>query len=220
MITLARSDEEADSGPRERRATERLCAATREVRPVEELIRFVLAPDGTVVPDLKRKLPGRGVWVTARRDAVAEAARRNVFSRAFKAKVVVPADLAALTERQLEMACLDALSMAHKAGRVATGFAKVEAALARGQAVALISAADSSADGTRKLMAAARRSQDHEGGPPLPIIRAFSSAQLDLALGRSNVVHAALLAGPASEGFISRCSRLGRFRTAGTGSCA
>lgn len=219
MMILAHSDEEADAGPRERRVTERLCVATRTVRPIEELIRFVVAPDGTVIPDIKRKLPGRGVWVTASRSAVEEAARRGIFARNFKAKVKVPPDLAVLTERQLEAACLDALSVAHKAGRVAIGFAKAEAALVRGPVVALISAADAAADGTRKLLAAARRRED-QGGRELPTVQAFSSAQLDLALGRPNVVHAALLAGPASEGFISRCSRLDRFRMVGTTSCA
>ncbi len=209
-------DTEADTGPRHnRRVTERLCVATRTVRPVAELIRFVVGPDGAVVADLKRKLPGRGVWVTATRTAVDEAVRRNIFARSFKAKVAAAPDLGALLDRQLAGSCLDALAIAHKAGRVAIGFAKTEAALAREPVVALINASDAAADGVRKLAAAARHRED-EGARSVATIQAFNSAQLDLALGRSNVVHAALLAGPASNGFIARCTGLDRFRAVDT----
>jgi len=192
---LARpDDQETDTGPRDdKRGTERLCVATRKVRPVGELIRFVVGPDGSVVPDLKRKLPGRGVWVTATRSAIEDAVKRNAFARSFKAKVQVAPDLAARVEELLTRSCLDALGIAHKSGRVAIGFAKTEAALADKRVAAAIHASDASADGVRKLAA-------------------FTSPQLDLALGRSNVVHAALLAGPASDGFILRCQSLERFR--------
>src|SRR5436190_19894658 len=106
---LARADIETDDGPRAgRRGTERLCALTREVKPIGELIRFVAAPDGAIVPDLKRRLPGRGVWVTATRRAVDEAARRNLFARSLKREVRAPRDLGAALERQLESAALAA----------------------------------------------------------------------------------------------------------------
>ena len=104
-------------------------ARPAQVTPVGDLIRFVVAPDGSVVPDLKRRLPGRGVWVTATRHALAEAVTRKVFARGFKRDVRVAPDLVDVTERLLERAALDALAIAHKAGRVAAGFAKVEAAL-------------------------------------------------------------------------------------------
>jgi uncharacterized protein len=204
--------QETDAGPRDnKRGTERLCVATRAVRPVAELIRFVVGPDGSVVPDLKRKLPGRGVWVTAKRAAIEEAARRNAFARSFKTNARVTPDLASRVEALLTSSCLDALAIAHKAGRVAIGFAKAEAALADKPVAAVIHAADAAPDGIRKLAAAARRRSDAETGE-IAAISAFTSAQLDLALGRSNVVHAALLAGPASDGFILRCQSLERFR--------
>jgi predicted RNA-binding protein YlxR (DUF448 family) len=208
-----RDDSETDAGPRDnKRGTERLCVATRTVRPIEELIRFVVGPDGAVVPDLKRKLPGRGVWVTATRAAVDEAARRNAFARSFKAKVQVSPDIAGQVEDLLTRSCLDALAIAHKAGRVAIGFAKVEAALADKAVVCVIHASDAAPDGVRKLAAAVRqRSEARETGE-VAVISAFASAQLDLALGRSNVVHAALLAGPAGDGFMTRCQSLERFR--------
>ena len=210
---LARADiEETDSGPR-RSGTERLCVASRVVRPVDELIRFVIAPDGAVVPDLKRRLPGRGVWVTATRAAVDMAVKRNAFARGFKSAARVAPDLGAQVERHLERAALDALGIAHKAGRVAPGFARTEAELAGGPVVAVIQAADGAADGARKIAAAIARRAAAANSGPIPVIAAFTSAQLDLALGRSNVVHAALLAGPASNGFIARCQSLDRFRT-------
>ena len=119
-----------------------------------------------------------------------------------------------LTERLLERAALDALAIAGKAGLVAAGFAKVEAALARETVVGLLHAADAGADGVAKLEAALRRRPDAE---QIAVVTDFSSAQLDLALGRSNVVHAALLAGPASDTFLARFARLERFRTGETG---
>ena len=200
---------EADAGPR-RIGTERLCVATRTVKPVAEMIRFVVSPDGSVMPDLKARLPGRGVWVTASRAAVAAAVSRKAFGRGFKRDVRVSPDLVGLTEGLLERRALDALAMAHKAGRVAAGFAKVEAALASEPVVGLIHAADARPDGIRKLNAAARR-RFGEAGPA--VIDTLTSAQLDLALGRSNVVHAALLAGPASAGFLARWDGVKRFRS-------
>jgi predicted RNA-binding protein YlxR (DUF448 family) len=212
---LARADIETDNGPREgRRGTERLCALTREVKPIDELIRFVAAPDGAIVPDLKRRLPGRGVWITATRAALDEAVKRNVFARSLKREVRAASGLGAQVERQLESAALDALGIAHKAGRLAIGFGRTETALAAVPPVAaILSASDASPDGVRKIAAAAARRKTDENPGEIPVISAFTSAQLDLALGRSNVVHAALLAGPASNGFLARCQSLERFRT-------
>jgi uncharacterized protein len=191
-------------------ATERLCIATRQVRPVGEMIRFVTSPDGAVVPDLKCRLPGRGVWVTARRDVVAEAVRRRLFARAFKSEVRVSKELPDEVERLLEQSTLNALSIARKAGLVVQGFAKVEAAVAASTVAALLRARDAGEENGRKLASAfARRvGREAEG----KIIEAFTSAQLDLALGRLNVVHAALLAGRASGTFLARWRFLEEFR--------
>jgi predicted RNA-binding protein YlxR (DUF448 family) len=212
---LAHADiEETDAGPRERKSgTERLCVVTRTVKPTDELIRFVIAPDGAIVPDLKRRLPGRGVWVTASRSAVDQAVKRNAFARSFKREVRAPSDLGAAVERQIEQAALDALSIAHKAGRVAIGFGKTETALAKGPVVAVLTASDGSPEGARKIAAAIARRSGDVNTSEIPVIAAFTSPQLDLALGRSNVVHAAVLAGPASTGFLARCQSLERFRT-------
>jgi uncharacterized protein len=188
---------------------ERLCIATREVRPIEEMVRFVVGPDGAVVPDLKRRLPGRGVWITARRHLVEEAVRRRLFGRSFKADVTVSAELVDELDRLLERSALNALSIAHKAGLIILGFAKVEAAVATAPVVALIRARDAGEESGRRLATALRRRADHGGAK---IVEVFPSAQLDLALGRLNVVHAALLAGRASETFLVRWRFLEYFR--------
>src|ERR1700754_2473167 len=127
---LAMADPDLDHGPRtEKSATMRMCAVSREVRPIDQLIRFVVAPTGEVIADVKRKLPGRGLWLSASRRTVAEAVRRHQFSRGFKRDVRVAATLAADTENLLCRSAVEALAIAAKAGQVVAGFAKVEAAL-------------------------------------------------------------------------------------------
>jgi uncharacterized protein len=179
------------------------------VRPVADMIRFVIGPDGEAVPDLKSKLPGRGVWVTATHEALGDAIKRKALVRGFKREVRLPADLVARTENLLERAVLDALAIASKAGLVATGFTRVETALAEGQVVVVLHAAEAAPDGVRKLEGPRRRSPQ---ATPIVVIGALTSAQLDLALGRPNVIHAALLAGPPSDTFLARLRRLERFR--------
>jgi predicted RNA-binding protein YlxR (DUF448 family) len=234
---LAHADPDLDFGPRTTKsATERMCVVSREVRPIDELIRFVVAPSGEVLADLKRKLPGRGLWVTASRQAVAEAVRRHHFSRGFKRDLRVSPNLAADTEALLVRSVTDALAVAAKAGQVVAGFSKVEAALrehgSRTTVAALIHAADGAADGIRKLDALLGPGGGQNPGREtaalaesmrIPVITVLTSLELDLALTRSNVIHAALLAGPASKTFLSRSQTLVRYRmadadkTAGTG---
>jgi predicted RNA-binding protein YlxR (DUF448 family) len=219
MLAIA-DPADLDDGPRTNRSgTERMCAVTRAVRPIDELIRFVVSPLGEVIADLKRKLPGRGLWVSASRQAVAEALRRNHFSKGFKRSVRAAPTLAEDTENLLVRGVIEALAMAAKAGQMVSGFAKVEGALAQHQAVALIHAADGAADGIRKLDAIVRQNTGQNTGkgsesPEFPVIRVLTSEQLDLALGRSNVIHAALLAGAAGKTFLSRSQILVRYRMA------
>ncbi|MBM3527896.1 MAG: RNA-binding protein [Alphaproteobacteria bacterium] len=209
--------DELDAGPRQRGpGQERTCAVTRTVRPADELIRFVAGPGG-VVPDLKRKLPGRGLWVGADRTTIAQAVARKVFARGFKRDVDVPADLPARTEELLVRSVLDALAIVGKSGQALTGFSKVEAALAHDNVTALLHASDAGADGVAKLAAALRNRPDAER---IAVVRTLTSGQLDLALGRSNVVHAALTAGTASDTFLTRLRRLERFRTGFSGASA
>jgi len=205
-------DDELDTGPRRSApGAERRCAVTGEVKPVADMIRFVISPDGEPVPDLKRRLPGRGLWITASRAALQTAVARKIFARGFKREVRVPAALLASIERLSESSALDALAIAHKAGKVAIGFAKTEAAIERAHVAGVLHATDAAPDGVRKLYAALHRVFDADTDK-LPVITSLTSAQLDLALGRSNVIHAALLAGPESETFLARAARLDRFR--------
>jgi len=218
MLALAHSD--LDNGPRiDKSVRSRLCAVSRKIRPIDELIRFVVSPEGEVMVDVKRKLAGRGLWISASHQAVAEAVRRHQFTRGFKREVRVPPTLAADTEALLVRSAVEALAIAAKSGQAISGFSKVEAALrtrqSRSTIAALIHASDGAEDGIRKLCAAARQNPGIYGeSAEIPMLAALTSAELDLALGRSNVVHAALLAGPASKTFLSRSQILVRYRSA------
>jgi predicted RNA-binding protein YlxR (DUF448 family) len=211
LLASIERDETDEGLTAARKGVERLCLATREVRPVEEMIRFVAGPDGKIVPDLDRKLPGRGAWIVGTRAAVERAVRERVFSRAFRGKGEAGPDLADLVERLLARSAIEAISLANKAGRVMTGATRVAAALTEQNVAALVHASDAAPDGIRKLEALAHAAESAGKERPLSI-RAFSGEQLDLALGRPNVVHAALLAHPASAGFLARCFRLDRWR--------
>jgi uncharacterized protein len=204
---MAVRGEDDETGP------ERTCVATRSVRPIGELIRFAVSPDGVLTPDIKGKLPGRGVWTTCARSAVEEAIKRKAFARGLKQPVTVPEGLADLIEQLLAADARQSLSLAKKAGLVITGFAKVESAVGAGKAVAIVSASDGGEDGKRKLRQAARRAAGERMAAPL--ISPFSGRELDLALGRENAIHAALLAGAASDAFLARRLRLESFRLGG-----
>ncbi|MFG1464891.1 RNA-binding protein [Xanthobacter sp. DSM 24535] len=215
MLAASVIEEETDGGPRglvsARAPLARLCLATRAVTPVAQMIRFVMGPDGTIVPDLAAKLPGRGAWVTATRAALAEALKRKAFGRAFKGKGTIPPDLPDLIDTLMLADTRSALSMANKAGRVITGTTKVDAALHADPVRVLLHAADGRPDGKRKLDGIARQ-REAAGMSPVDIVDCLSGLELDLALGRSNVVHAALLAHPTTAGFLARCRKLERWR--------
>jgi uncharacterized protein len=189
--------------------TVRRCAVTRALRPKDELIRFVLGPDGAVVPDLKEKLPGRGVWVTAAHDTVAEALKRNAFARVFKHDAKTPQALDAKVEELLALAAISALSLANKAGEAVFGNAKVEEAIAQGRVLALLHAREAAEDGCRKLDA---RLRGKTGGRSVPAVRVFTVDELGLASGRTNVIHAALIQGGAALKVLAAASRLERYR--------
>ena len=196
--------------------SERTCIVTGVKGSPEAMIRFALSPGGEVAPDLRRKLPGRGVWTRLSAAVVAEAVRKQSFSRGFRTKVVAPPDLARDLDAIIERDALQFLSIVNKAGLIVTGAAKVEAAIRGGGVIALLHARDGSADGTAKLEAVARARLGAAAGR-LVRINLFSSSQLDLALGRTNVIHAALGAGEASAAFLYRARRLAEYRSNGAG---
>jgi predicted RNA-binding protein YlxR (DUF448 family) len=130
---------------------ERQCALTREVRPVADLIRFVVSPDGGLVPDTDAKAEGRGVWITLGQKHVAEAVRKKAFDKSLKQKLSLPEDLPGLTRQRLTERFIAALQMARKAGQLVTGATQVREAILSGEIVALITASDAAEDGRSKM---------------------------------------------------------------------
>ena len=190
---------------------DRTCIVTRRQSEPDELIRFVVGPDKVVVPDIKRNLPGRGCWVTADRLNVDKAAKKNAFAKAFKAEVTVPPDLGGMVDMVLARSALGALGLARKAGAVALGATKVEASIRSGAAILVLHALEASEDGIRKI-AQARRATAYAGGPAIAAYKLFSEAEMGLALGGTNVIHAAVLAGDAGKAVQKRMVALDRYR--------
>ena len=178
-----------------------------QVMEEARLIRFVAGPDGVVVPDLARKLPGRGLWVAADRASVETAARKGGFSRSAKAKLSAPGDLADQVDRLLARRVLDGLGLARRAGDLTSGFEKAAAAIASGKAAWMIEASDGAADGRRKLLQAARRVS-----PSPRLAGLFCADELSLALGLGNVIHLVFLAGRGAERWTTEVERLSGFR--------
>jgi uncharacterized protein len=181
---------------------ERMCIVTRERGEPEDLVRFVCGPDGSIVPDIRCELPGRGVWVTARRALVGEAVKRKLFRRGLgedcRAEDGLPDQVADLLRRT----ALNYLSLANKAGQVVAGFEKVAAAIGKGRVSVLLEAADGAEDGRRKLVGKLA-STLASSGQQAEIVRSFDSAALDLALGRPHVIHAALTGNGLAGKFVA-----------------
>jgi len=188
-------------------ARERRDIVSGEVRDEAVLIRFVAGPGDVVVPDLARKLPGRGMWVAADRDSVTLAAKKGCFSRSAKANIAAPADLADQVEGLLTRRVLDGLGLAKRAGDLISGYDKVAAALSAGRVAWLIEAADGAHDGRRKILSLARRSSRTPR-----LMGVYNAEQLSLALGGENVIHTAFLAGRGADRWTSDVLRLSGFR--------
>lgn len=181
----------------------RMCILTRQVLPEDELMRFVLSPAGEVVPDLARKLPGRGTWVKLSRAAVEESVQKQAFRRGFEGDCHVAIDLAQKVGEQLRKQALSHLMLARKAGEAVSGATKVEQALGKGPVKLLLHASEASEDGRRKL--------DRLAQPETVISAAFTSAEMDLAFGRTNVIHAAIAAGGLASRLVTHIGRMERY---------
>jgi predicted RNA-binding protein YlxR (DUF448 family) len=190
---------------------ERRDLVSGEVTPEERLVRFVAGPDGVVVPDVARKLPGRGLWVAANRESVDQAAKKGGFSRAAKAKLTAPPDLADQVENLLKIRLLQGLGLARRAGDLILGFEKAAQSIEQGKTAWMVEAADGAQDGRRKLLQSSRRAA--EAGLRSPrLIGVFSSEELGLALGLGNVIHLAFLAGRGADRWTVDVERLSGFR--------
>ena len=190
-------DDETFAGP------ERRCLVTGAVRPTAELLRFVVDPAGRIVPDIAHRLPGRGLWLTARRDIVAAAVGKRLFARAAKASVAVEADIEDRIETLLARRCAELLGLARRAGLVRAGFVKVKAALAKGEVAVLVAAMDGAPDGRAKLGAIASGTV---------LVACLRADELGAALGREHAVHVALKPGRLTDLFLAEAGRLAGFR--------
>ena len=199
------TDDETGAGKSVR---ERRCIVSGEVMADEKIVRFAVDPDGVIVPDVAALLPGRGIWVGATRAAVDKAVEKNLFSKAAKAKVRATPDLADRVEGRLAAQMLGDLGLARRAGQLLLGFDNVLRALeSRTPPAVLVEARDGASDGRRKLLQAASA-----WGRKVEVIEALDCAELSLALGRENVVHAALKPGRLAERLILDARRLAGFR--------
>jgi uncharacterized protein len=188
---------------------ERMCIVTREVHDEDALLRFVRGPDGLAAPDLLRKLPGRGVWVSLSRERVREAVKKNLFSKGFGMETKAAPELADLIGDLLRKLALSYVSLAKKAGLAVSGNSKVEDMVGKGRAQVIIHAVEAAPDGRRKI--------DGLAAADVAMINIFTVDELDLAFGRSNVVHAAVGRGKLAEKLIWAARRIERYDAQASG---
>lgn len=189
--------EKAQDGP------ERRCIATGQSGPAARLIRFVVAPDGQLVPDLAGRLPGRGIWVSATRAALEKAVGKRLFARAARQPVQLPPDLPAQVAALLAQRVVELLSLARKAGLAVAGYEKTRAVLAEGRAAALLQASDGSERGKARL---------RPPGGEETHVTCLTAPEIGLAFGREHVIHAALMAGTLSARVVEEAARLSGVR--------
>ena len=170
--------------------TQRKCIVTGEVLDKDKLLRFVVGPDMMVIPDFKKRLPGRGVYVTNSRGLLQKAIGSNLFAKALKQKVKPVEGLEKMVEHLLRQSALQAVSLARKAGDFVSGMDKVAEAVQKGKVAFLLEAKDAGADGREKIARMAKG---------LKIFELFTTEELDLALDKVNTVHAAFLKSEMSK---------------------
>lgn len=194
---------QADPGGEPLTGAQRRCLASGAIHPREQLLRFALAPDGSVVPDLANRLPGRGLWLTPDRRMVEKAMVRKLFARAARCSVTVPEDLAERVSRLMRESCLRLLGLARRAGETAAGYDKVHGLLKKGEAALLLQASDGSEAPRSRL-----RTLGVGQTPGLEVIELFTADELGEALGQSPRVHVAVLPGGLAERLRREAARL------------
>ncbi|MBV8736520.1 MAG: RNA-binding protein, partial [Alphaproteobacteria bacterium] len=182
---------------------QRRCLVTGESSDRSLLLRFVIGPDDVVVPDIAARLPGRGWWLSARREIVERAVAKRYFSRAARRVVTAPAELADRIEALLAQRCIDAIGLARRAGLAVCGFERVNDAVRNGKVAVLLAALDGAEGGRRKLAGLGRG---------LPLICALTAAEIGAAFGRDHVVNASLGLGPLGRRLIADAQKLVGFR--------
>ncbi len=182
--------------------TERKCIVSGEVKPKEDLLRFTLTPDGNVVPDLKKKLPGKGVYVSCSKALLEQAVAKNLFTKAFKQKAKAESGLANLTGEILRKTGLESVNLARKAGVMLGGFDKIIEALRKGKILFLLEATDAGADGHEKMLSAAKG---------LKVFALYDTKTTDEALGKINAVHSAFVKSDMADKAYSDFLRIENF---------
>lgn len=198
-LALAARTDVPGSGPLRR------CLVTGEERAKAELVRFVISPDGAVVPDVDGRLPGRGLWTLAQRDIVAAAVTRRLFSRAAKRPVTTDPDLPDRVAALLLRRCVEGLGLARRAGQAVAGFEQVRSWLDRGRCGALVVAVDASLEGRRKL------------GSDLPVAAALRADELGAAFGREALTYVGVARGEIAKRIVVDAARLAGFRATAAG---
>jgi predicted RNA-binding protein YlxR (DUF448 family) len=192
------------AGAADPRGPQRRCLVTGEIRDRSALLRFVVGPDGEIVPDLAARLPGRGLWLTPRRDIVERAVAKRLFARAARRPVAAPPGLADRVEALLAERCRDTIGLARRAGRAVGGFEKVREAVQAGKAGLILFALDGAPDARRKIGALGRA---------LPLAMVLTAAELGAAFGRERMVHASVGAGPLRARLLADAKKIAGFRT-------
>lgn len=203
------SDQEEDLGE----VNGRMCIVTRQSGSPDELIRFVAGPDHSVVPDLKRQLPGRGCWVTPQRALIEKAIAKKLFARALKTDVKAGPELLEMMDRLMAQQLAGMMNMARKAGQFISGATKVDASVRSGHALAVFHATDAASDGVRKISQARKAWTLGSGAETeIPSFQLFSEQEMDELMGQNAFIHACALAGQAGEGVVKRAKMLERYR--------
>lgn len=190
----------------------RRCIVTGDTQPPDGMVRFVVGPEGLLCPDLGRELPGRGIWVGCRRNLVDRAVKKRLFARAAKGPVTVPDDMADQVESVMVRRCLDLLGLGKRAGQLTLGSEKVRAVLRKDFTAIAITAADGAINSRRKLLSGDPDRVNASGHPDRYVVDLFTVAELSLALGRENVVHAVLRKGGLTDRFLNESRQLRKFR--------
>lgn len=191
--------------PKSQDASTRRCIVTRKTLPKAELIRFVVGPDGQLVPDLLARLPGRGMWISAHRAVLDKALDKRLFNRAAKAEIKVADRMSDDVEALLARRVVELIALARKAGEAVAGYEKVKSWLMTGQGVILVQASDGSARGKTKLRTP----------PDGAFVGSLSAGEIGLAFGRESVIHGAVTAGGLGDRIVEEATRLAGFRQTG-----
>lgn len=196
----------------EKRSNDRTCILSGETKPRAKMIRLVIGPDGSLVPDVAEKLPGRGIWISTNRvmldENIASGKFKKAVARSLKANFKADAhDLPELIERLLTRRCLDRLGLEQRAGNIVTGFDKIKAETlgkAAGKIIGYVTANDGGDDGQSKLSALL--------SPKVIISSLFNRQELSQALGKDNAVHVVVFDSGGARVLLAELDRLQHFR--------